>query len=61
MKVSEALERVWAWKQAVYEDIRELNASQRRAYFRQAKECLEAKTGTKLDLPSAGRRPGRRK
>lgn len=67
MKVSKALEEVWRWKDAVYEDIKEMTRAERIAYFKGAQARLEEKTGTKLHLPRrrreatpAGKRaPGR--
>ena len=56
MKVSKALERVWRWKQQVYQEIKDMTATQRVAYFKQAHRRLEAKTGLRLDLPHAAPR-----
>ena len=53
MKVSKALEDVWRWKQEVYQVTKDMTFSERIAYFREAVQCLEAKTGAKLDLPRA--------
>ena len=61
MTVSKALEQVWEWKQAVYEDIKDMDAPSRLAYFRAARQRLEAKLGHKLDLPPSGRRRRRRR
>ena len=64
MTVSKALEQVWQWKQAVYEDIKDMDAAARLAYFRGARQRLEEKVGRKLDLPpsgSGGRGRGRRR
>jgi len=60
MKVSKAMEDVWEWKQAVYEDIRDMDTQQRQAYFRAARERLEAETGGKLGLRTIDRAPRRR-
>ena len=56
MKVSEALERVWQWKEQVYHQIKEMTCSQRMAHFKQAQQRFEAKTGLKLHLPRVSRR-----
>jgi len=56
MKVSNALELVWRWKQQVYQDIKDMTSAQRVAYFQKAHRRLEAKTGLRLDLPHAARR-----
>ena len=51
MKVSKALERVWRWKEQVYQDIKGMSSAQRVAYFKQARQRLEARVGVKLELP----------
>ena len=61
MKVSKALQQVWEWKQAVYEDIKDMDAAERLAYFHQAAQRLEEKTGRKLSLPTAQPRRRRRR
>ena len=55
MKYSEAIERVWRWKDMVYQDIKDMQAEQRVAYFKQVKNRLEEKTGVKLNLPHTSR------
>ena len=59
MKVSEALKQVWQWKQAVYEDTRGMDSSQRLAYYRQASRRLQEKTSGRIEFPAVRR--GRRK
>lgn len=56
MTVSKALERVWEWKEQVYQDIKDMTSTERLAYFRESRRRLETKTGIKIDLPSAARR-----
>jgi len=55
MKVSKALERVWQWKEQVYEDVKDMDSAQRLAYFKQAHQRFQARTGLNLELPRAKR------
>lgn len=56
MKVSNALEEVWRWKDEVAREIEGMTGAERVAYFRQASQRLAEKTGKKLKLPRASRR-----
>ena len=51
MPTSEALKRVWRWKDEIYRDIKDMTTEQRQAYFKQAASRLADKTGKKLNLP----------
>ena len=57
MPTSEALKRVWRWKDDVYQAIKGMTAEERIAYFKQAASRLEDKAGEKLDLPHRPRAP----
>ena len=56
MKVSNALEEVWRWKDEVAREIEGMTGAERVAYFREANRRLAEKTGKKLELPRASRR-----
>ena len=55
-KVSEALQRVWDWKEAVYQDIKDLTPAERIEYYRKAAKAFEDSTGGPLDLTKPRRR-----
>jgi hypothetical protein len=56
MKHSKALEEVWKWKEEVFQDIKNMTARERIAYFREGRRRLADRTGVKLSLPSITRR-----
>ena len=60
MPVSEALRRVWQWKEAVYQDVKDLTPEERIAYYRKAAEEFEQKTGGPLNLPAPPQKAGRK-
>jgi hypothetical protein len=59
MTISKALERVWEWKQAVYEETKDMTPQEQLAHFHDAQRRLEQKVGARLDLPHMRRAPRR--
>jgi hypothetical protein len=59
MTTSKALERVWEWKQAVYDETKGMTPREQLAHFHKAQERLEQKVGASLDLPRMRRAPRR--
>ena len=55
MKVSKAMEQVWRWKEEVYQDVKDMDQTQRLEYYRKAAEEMEARMGKKLPRPPARR------
>ena len=52
MTVSQALKRVWEWKEAIYQDVKDLTPAERIEYYRKASREFEERTGGELDLPA---------
>jgi len=55
MPVGEMLKLVWTWKEAAYQDTKDMSPAERIEYFRDARNRFEKRSGAKLDLPE-GRR-----
>jgi hypothetical protein len=60
METSKMMEEVWRWKDEIAREIEGMTSQERIAYFRQAEQCLAAKTGGKtlnLRQPVPPQRP----
>ena len=62
MTVSEALLRVWRWKEAVYEDVKDLSPEERAEHYCSAARQIEEQTGGEMALPAPRKKArGRRR